>query len=495
MKKIIFLCIINILLHNLQGQEFLNLSGTVKSQISVVGLPISLEPDEKINVIGITKQDVSLLYLLERDKARLPIALKDIDKIEFTRQETVQQAWQLFALNSDIYKSLAENGYQYDLRNELDEESNEYLSMINNNDLCFDDAYLEDYLQSILYKIHPITLGDRRPGNLNIEIIKDPAPNAFCLPNGTIVVNTGLLSMIDSEEELTALLAHEIAHFVLDHYVVNYNAEIQRQNRAAFWAGIATAAAAVTEGYLAYKNPYYIPGGLTYSTAVISALLATSITERLGLKYSRLQESEADMASVNILEFLGIDPIALSSVLSKLEKYSIRVGDYYALSDQGSHPGLPTRIKAIGDLGDKKFYDSEYHKLISFVNTYNANEEYNLKHFIKCDELVQKNIESGVAVEDDYILKAMVTRALYDTPEKNMEALEYLQIAKSLSVVPNPFVFKQEGITYLRLNNNMEANNSFQRYLAELESIEDPSDYILNEIAWTKKMIHKSTKM
>jgi Zn-dependent protease with chaperone function len=495
MKKIILLCIINILIHNLQGQEFLNLAGTVKSQISVVDIPFDLQPDEKIIVKGLMKKDVSLIYVIERNKSRLPIALKDIDKIEFTRPENTQQVWQLFALKSNIYINLAENGYQYDLRNELDEESNEYLNKINNNNLWFDDAYLEDYLQSILYKIHPITLEDQRPGNLNIRIIKDPNPNAFCLPNGTIIVNTGLLSLIDSEEELIALLAHEVAHFVLDHYIVNYNAEIQRQNRAAFWSSVATAAAAVTEGYMAYKNPYYMPGGLTISTAVISTILATSITERLGLKYSQQQENEADMVTTKILDFLGIDPVALSSVLSKFEKYSIRVGNYYALSDKGSHPGLPTRIRSIGNLGDKKFYKSEYHKLISFVNTYNAYEEYNLKHFIKCDELVQKNIESGVAVEDDYILKAMVTRILYDTPEKNMEALEYLQIAKSLSVVPNSFVFKQEGLTYLRLNNNIEATNSFQRYLAELESIEDVNDFILDEIAWTKKMIHKSTKM
>ncbi len=55
------------------------------------------------------------------------------------------------------------------------------------------------------------------------------------MPNGTIMLSIGLLSIIDSEEELVSILAHEVAHFV-DHYVMNIIKQQEREKRAAFWA-------------------------------------------------------------------------------------------------------------------------------------------------------------------------------------------------------------------------------------------------------------------
>jgi beta-barrel assembly-enhancing protease len=492
MKKIILFTISFFLCSTLFGQKTFVASGKTMKMINTENAFI--EKNKDVNVI-VNFNPNKLLLRVNYENKSYEILPRDLQLIEFQPPKTVAQAWDIISIKSTLFNNLVENGYQYDLRNDLDEESNDYLIAISKNGLWFEDAYLEDYIQSMLYKIHPITLSDMRPGSLNIKIVKSNIPNAYTLPNGTIIVNTGLLSLIDSEEELIAALAHEVAHFVLDHYIVNYNKTVQRENRAAFWAGVATAAAAITEGYLAYNNPYYVPGGLTLSTAALSTTLAVSISERLGLKYSREQENEADRAAVMILDALGIDHLALSSVLLKIQDYAIQAGDFFALSDNGTHPGLSERITAIGNLNEQKFYAPEYHQLISFVNTFNANEEYSLKHFTKCDDLVQKNINSGVATEDDYLLKAMVTRVLYDTQEKNMEALDYIQKAKSLNVLPNLFVFKEEGLTYLRLNNNNEANNAFQRYLAELESISDPNDFIIDEINWTKKMVFKVSKM
>lgn len=47
--------------------------------------------------------------------------------------------------------------------------------------------------------------------------IQDESVNLFCLPNGRILVNTGLLEVFPSEKELAFLLSHELAHTVLKH--------------------------------------------------------------------------------------------------------------------------------------------------------------------------------------------------------------------------------------------------------------------------------------
>src|SRR5881227_2929035 len=42
--------------------------------------------------------------------------------------------------------------------------------------------------------------------------LRDPVPNAFALPNGSIYVTTGLLALVDNESEVAAVLAHELTH-------------------------------------------------------------------------------------------------------------------------------------------------------------------------------------------------------------------------------------------------------------------------------------------
>src|SRR5947208_3849184 len=42
--------------------------------------------------------------------------------------------------------------------------------------------------------------------------MRDPIPNAFALPNGSIYINTGLLALLDDENQLAAVIAHEITH-------------------------------------------------------------------------------------------------------------------------------------------------------------------------------------------------------------------------------------------------------------------------------------------
>src|SRR4029079_5502005 len=58
---------------------------------------------------------------------------------------------------------------------------------------------------------------------------RDPEPNAFALPNGSIYVTTVLLALLDNESQLAAILAHELTHVMRRHtYLQN------RSNRKKF---------------------------------------------------------------------------------------------------------------------------------------------------------------------------------------------------------------------------------------------------------------------
>ena len=495
MKKVTILFLIFTLPVYGYSQQKFNLSGTVNKKFNPQFSSVSFEKGDEITIVGLLFDPLGYYYNIISEQLKYRIKPIDISRISFHNPQTRDQAWQLSILQSDLHESISLKGYQYGIRHELDQEAIDYLGKIEEYDGFFEDAYLTDYLQSLLYEIHPITLGDKRPGNLNIRVLKSNEPNAFCLPNGTIIVSTGLLSVIESEDELIGVLSHEVAHFVLDHQLVNYNAQIQRQQRAEFWVGFATVVAAASEVYMAVEHDVYTGGNLTMSTAILSTIIANAVIERLGLKYSQEQEMAADHTAKEVLKVLGRDSLALSAALTRLVNYSVSVGNYIALTDKGSHPGLPERIKTMGMLGinDLKNYRSTaYQKLTSFVNTFNAIREYNMKHLETCNTLVDKNIQAGVATEDDYILKTMVLRALYNTLEKNQEALSYIQKAKLLNVTPRNFTYKQEALTLLRLDKKQEAIDALENYLNGLENSEEKTNFIRDEIEWTRKMIYKT---
>jgi predicted Zn-dependent protease len=59
------------------------------------------------------------------------------------------------------------------------------------------------------------------PYRFQVCIWKDPAPNAFALPGGVIVLTSGLLESVESENELAFVLAHEVGHFYHRHHLRN----------------------------------------------------------------------------------------------------------------------------------------------------------------------------------------------------------------------------------------------------------------------------------
>lgn len=348
-------------------------------------------------------------------------------------------------------------------------------------------------------------MNDGRPGILNIHIIKDLSPNAFIFPNGSLFISTGLLSTVNSEEELIGVLTHEVSHFVLDHSIININKATARQKRAEFWAAFATGIAAAADVYAVSNNQYHTPGSLTMSTAILAYSIAESINQRFGLQYSREQEMEADKCAVELMKFIKINPTALSSALAKIKDYCIITGNYLSLTGEGAHPAIDERINAIGQ--PSIFQDINYDKTISFINTFNASLEFSNQHFAASRILTERNILANVATEEDYLMLAMVNIYMYDNEEKNFEALRLINIAKQISVYPTINQSKQEAIVLIRLRKIDEAKSSLIKYRELLDkensNLEKNNNqrewsyknYINNEYEWTQKMINKVSKL
>ena len=467
----------------------IQISGIVSKDI-----PSVAKAGETVKLIGILEEKKNSYSIVANVKgANKTFSVKYIDRIDL-KYTNPREFWVYKMLNFNLDYFTSE--MQYDIRKEVADESLEYQRNVHEYNWALEDDYLESYLHQLLYKLYPQKIDSRRHEQLKATIIKNHQPNAYIFANGALYITTGMLSSINSEEELIAILAHEVAHYVLDHSIYNINQKAKREKRAEFWTGVATAIAATADVYLATQNEYHVPGVLTLGTAVAASSIASSVTERLGVQYSREQEFLADECAVEILNLLRYEPTSLGVALSKMKNYCIINGNYTALFASGSHPSLNDRIDKIKD-GNKPILtsiDQNYDKRMSLVNTFNAQIEYETNNFENCLKLVERNIKAALATEKDYLLLAKSKLRLFDTEKDNNEALNALNKAATINVDAPLEIPKQKAIVLKRLGRKEEAVKALDEYITQIKEIYERDEwleyrnFLIDEIGWSKKM-------
>lgn len=420
------------------------------------------------------------------------------------RTNKLKDIWDTCILYHSL-PSIFANGWQHELRRGLEDEALQFIYSAKSHGLEFNDPYLESYIYSLVNKIVPDVLLDNRQYSVNVFIMQDPSINAYCYPNGTIVINTGLLAALHSEAELVAILSHEIAHYVLDHSLININKAIEREQRAAFWSAFITGIAAVGDGILASKSTYYQPGVLTASTAILSSTIAANAVKRLGMEYNHSQENMADEVAQDVLRYLGYDENALATALSRLEDNYIIEKDASLYVNSSTHPSLYRRIKRAGV--PSNVHEKKYEQLVSFAVTNTAICKFNDRRFKQCLPLVNQNIETGVATADDYLIKARCLLAMDSSQNACKEILSTIEKAKELNT-NKVNIYKTEIMVYLRLDDYSKAISLLSSYYdivaTEVNKLSENNNDLLykeydaflrQEMDWASNMLIKVRSM
>ena len=447
------------------------------SALTITGLEHYVSQDPFYSSKVVLKDNYDMIL---SDGTKIPLTNK-IDKALNFDIKSIDDLWNA-AILQDVIPMLLKNGTQVGLRADAESNALEYISAIKTSGMEFNDPYLLNYLYTLISKIAPITLIDGRPGTINLIVEDNPDINAGTYPNGTIVINTGLLSALHTEDELVAILAHEVAHFVLDHNMQNINAQILVKKRAEIGAAIATILTGIAEGAAAYySNGYYMPGAATAAVAIGATAIANQAVIDLGIEYSQKQELEADTYALQVLDFLGYNHNALASALTRLENIMLieRSKAMYFSSD--SHPALVDRINAAG-VADIKT-DVTFERMMSFAITNSAFTKYDCRRFREALNDVNRNIDNDVATADDYLIKANCLLALYNDEQSNNDVLSLIQKAKDLQ--PNNInIYKAEILANLRLNNNLKAIEELKEYRSYMNELDKRLPSIINEKLW-----------
>ncbi|MBW2566492.1 MAG: M48 family metalloprotease [Deltaproteobacteria bacterium] len=163
--------------------------------------------------------------------------------------------------------------------------------------VIIDDPSITGYVDRIGQ--HIVAQLPTSPFDFHFYVVKEDVYNAFAAPAGYVFINSGLLSAMESEEELAGILGHEIAHVLCRHI-----SERMQQSKK---IGIATLAG-VLAGIL-LGDP-----ALTGAMAQGSVAAGTS----LALKYSRENEMEADQVGVKYLNKAGYGSEGLLKTLERI---------------------------------------------------------------------------------------------------------------------------------------------------------------------------------
>jgi len=499
MKRVLFLLSLLLLSLGSQAQEVLsaprlNIQGVLKADYQGFEKGTAVT----VNSINTIKQnnsqdangDSKTVYMVEINKRKMYIPFDSIPLLLELPAFHVEQFWQDEYSNHKMPKYYRKKGYRSSIRQDLMADGDEYLNSLTG--LFYKDDYIQDYIQTIFNGIVPRKLDKNRPERLNVEILQSPNPDAYMLPNGTLIITTGLLSTLDSVKELTAIVASEVAHYALDHHVMTVVKERARVRRAEVWGVVLAAVATGVEVALIENNENYIPGGLLITAGVAGELLTASAISQLGMGYNEQQIYDADDIALKFLIQSGTDPCALGSALYKIRAYYKGAKDEYALSRIGGYGNVNQRIIRLGN--PLMVSSRDFQKKMAGVTTVNAIIQLNSKNYEAAEKLAQKNIDHKLASDEDYFILIKSNMNHTNSPEDNRKNLEWVQEGKRISPVPNLGLYKQEILLLLRLNQQEQAIEALSRYMSMISDFKqettnsDDTRWANEEIGWGNRL-------
>lgn len=120
-------------------------------------------------------------------------------------------------INENYSKNL-KTKYQGELGRQLaknyEEFQKEFRKKIEDKDFHHQSEF-NTYINSLITKLK--AKNPKIPANPQVLIAKDNTPNALSLGDGIVIVNMGLFNWLDNEDQLMAILGHELAHQILEH--------------------------------------------------------------------------------------------------------------------------------------------------------------------------------------------------------------------------------------------------------------------------------------
>ncbi|WP_447956271.1 M48 family metallopeptidase [Vreelandella sp. EE7] len=144
------------------------------------------------------------------------------------------------------------------------------------------------YVQCITNAIVDVLPSEQRNLDWQVRVFESEQPNAFALPGGYMGVNTGMLDLATSQDQLASVVGHEIGHVLANH--ANERASTQ-------------SATSLGLSVISSTSGMQSAGGQQ-----LMGVLGMGAEYGIALPFSRRHESEADIIGQDLMAQAGFDP-------------------------------------------------------------------------------------------------------------------------------------------------------------------------------------------
>lgn len=173
---------------------------------------------------------------------------------------------------------------------------------------------INERVERVFNKI--VAVCDRKDLVFTVRVIDEDELNAFSLPGGYVFINRGLIEKMDNDDQLAAVLGHEVGHITAKHSLKRiqgaYGATVLELASAASGNGALAAGISLTANSLLFKN-------------------------------SREDEFQSDRLGVKYMRLAGYNPLEMKKMLGKLLADQMK-GPTRPLNYWRTHPYIPARM-------------------------------------------------------------------------------------------------------------------------------------------------------
>jgi predicted Zn-dependent protease len=304
-------------------------------------------------------------------------------------------------------------------------------------------------------------------------LVDSPEPNAFALPGGYIYVTRGILPIINTEDELAGIMAHEIIHVMQRHSV--------KQMKKGMMTSLLTIPGNVINSVTGTKIGNVLNAPINLTTGAFIA------------KYSRGHEKEADEFGIQLAASAGYKTDALADALERLAKeIQLLTGEKEQHSYFSDHPYTPSRISYIHN-------SASLYKPVNPSPITRSKESF-LKNFNGL--CYGPNPEQGIFTDSLFVQPdigfAWITPGGWETINKpsivaayaekgdGIVAMRIVNGKKSIVEIGEEAKSKcqqAEGVTILHAGDTLI--NSFPAYVLRIKSAEN-NQVVISELIWLK---------
>jgi predicted Zn-dependent protease len=203
---------------------------------------------------------------------------------------------------------------------------NAFMRYIRASSEVIEDPLLTSYIQGLGEKL--TRRSNARGHSFNFFLVKNPVINAFAGPGGNIGIHTGLVMESQTESELAAVVAHEIAHVSQRHLARMIQAADQMTLQA---AGLLLAAILLG-----------VAGAGDAAAAALIGGQAAMMQKQIN--FTRSNEREADNIGMKILSRSKFDARAMGVFFQRMGRANNRSGAMTMPEFLQSHPVTSDRI-------------------------------------------------------------------------------------------------------------------------------------------------------